>query len=112
MQCCYLYANHEINLTVLPQTCGLVSSVGIATGYGLDGLGIEFRCGGEIFHICPNRCWSPPSFLYNGCRIFPGGKERSGSDTDPSPPSSAVVTKEQSYTSTPRMGRTACTEPQ
>ena len=35
-----------------------------------------------------------------------------GRDADSSPPSSAVVIKEQSYTSTPPMGRTACTEPQ
>ena len=33
-------------------------------------------------------------------------------DADPSPPSRAMVLKEQSYTSTPPMGRTACTEPQ
>jgi hypothetical protein len=35
-----------------------------------------------------------------------------GHDADPSPPSSAVVMKEYSYTSTPPMGRTVCTEPQ
>jgi len=40
------------------------------------------------------------------------GKERPGRDADPSPPSSAVVKKELSYTSTPPMGRTACTGPQ
>jgi len=40
------------------------------------------------------------------------GKERPGRDADPSPSSSAVVMKEQSYISTPSMGRTACTEPQ
>ena len=45
-------------------------------------------------------------------RVFPGGKERPGRDADPSASSSAVVKKEQSYTSTPPMGRTACTEPQ
>jgi len=39
------------------------------------------------------------------------GKERPGHDADPSPPSSAVVKKEWSYTSTSPMGRTACTEP-
>jgi len=43
---------------------------------------------------------------------FPEGKKRPGREADPSPPSSAVVKKEQSYTSTPPMGRTACTEPQ
>ena len=29
-------------------------------------------------------------FLYNGYRVFPGGKERPGRDADPSPPSSAI----------------------
>jgi len=50
--------------------------------------------------------------MYKGHRVFPGGKERPGRDADPSHPSSAVVMKELSYTSTPPMGRTACTEPQ
>jgi hypothetical protein len=69
------------------------SSVGIATGYGLDGPGIESRWGGEIFRTCPDRPWGPPSLLYNRCRVFPGAKERPGRDADPSPPSSAVVMK-------------------
>jgi len=68
--------------------------------------------GGEIFRTCPDRPWGPPSLLYNGYRVFPGGKEWPGCDADPSTPSSAMVMKEQSYTSTPPMGRTACTEPQ
>jgi len=67
---------------------------------------------GEIFRTCPDRPWGPLSLLYNGYRVFPGGKERPGRDADPSHLSSAVVMKEQSYTSTPPMGRTACTEPQ
>jgi hypothetical protein len=68
--------------------------------------------GGEIFRNCPDRPWGQPSLLYNGYRVFSGGKERPGRDANPSPPSSAVVIKEYSYTSTPPMGRTACTEPQ
>jgi hypothetical protein len=68
--------------------------------------------GGEIFRTCPDRPWGPSSLLYSGYRVFPGGKERPGCDVDPSPPSSAMVLKGQNYTSTPRMGRTACTEPQ
>ena len=67
--------------------------------------------GGDIFRTCPDRPWGPPSLLYNAYRVFPGGKERPGRDADPSPLSSAVAKKE-SYTSTPPMGRTACTEPQ
>ena len=39
-------------------------------------------------------------------------KERPGRDSDPSAPSSAMVKKVWSYTSTSPMGRTACTEPQ
>jgi len=68
--------------------------------------------GGEIFRTCPDRPWGPPSLLYNGYRVFLGGKERPGYDADPSPPSSPVVMNEQSYTSTSPLGRTACTEPQ
>ena len=79
--------------TVAVSSVSRDSSVGIATGYGLDGPVIESRwC--EIFRTCPDRPWGPPSLLYNGYRVFPGGKERPGRDADPSPPSSAVVMKE------------------
>ena len=71
----------------------LLSSVGIAPGYGLDGPVIESWWGGETFHTCPDGPWGPPSLLYNGYRVFPGGKKRPGRDADPSPPSSAVVMK-------------------
>ena len=67
---------------------------------------------GKNFRTCPSRPWGSSSLLYNGYRVFPGGKERPGRDSDPSSPSSAVVVKGQSYTSTPPIGRTACTEPQ
>jgi len=50
--------------------------------------------GGEIFRTCPDRPWAPPSLLYNGYRVYPGGKERPGRDADPSPPSSALVKEE------------------
>jgi hypothetical protein len=65
---------------------------------------------GSIY--APDRPWSPPSLLYNGYLVFPGGKERPEREADHSPPSSAVVMKEYSYTSTPPMDPTACTEPQ
>ena len=68
--------------------------------------------GGEVFHTGPDRPWGPPSLLYNEYLVIRGGKERPRRDADPSPPSSAVVKKEYSYTSTPPMGRTVCTEPQ
>jgi len=63
--------------------------------------------GGEIFRTCPDWPWGPSSLLYNGYWVFPGDKERPGCDTDPSPPSSAVV-KVYSSTSTPPMGHTEC----
>jgi len=53
-----------------------------------------------------------PSLLCNGYRVFLGDKERPGRDAEPSPPYSAVVKKEQTYTTTLPMGRTPCTEPQ
>ena len=68
---------------------GLGSLVGIATDYGLDGPGIESRWG-EIF-CRPDRPWGPPKLLYNGYRVFPGGRKRPERDSDPSPPSSAEV---------------------
>ena len=62
----------------------------ISTAYGLEGPGMESRWG-EIFRTCPDRPWGPPSLLYNGYRVFPGGKVRPRRDADPSPPSSAEV---------------------
>jgi len=49
--------------------------VGIAIGYGLDGLGIESRWGGENFRVCPDRPWGPPSpmYEYNGYRVSSPG---------------------------------------
>jgi len=52
---------------------GRDSSVGIATRYGLDGPEIEsYR--GEISAPIQTGPWGLPSLLYNGYRVFPGGK--------------------------------------
>ena len=69
------------------------SVVGIATGYGLDGPGIESRWGRDYPHL------SRPALGSTQPRVqwVPGlsrGKERPGRDADPSPPSSVVVKKE------------------
>jgi hypothetical protein len=88
-------------LTLHPVCC----SVGIATDYGLDGAGIESRWG-EIFRTCPDRPCGPPNLLYNWYRVFPGGKVRPGRAADHSPPSSAEVMEEYSYTSTHPLGHT------
>jgi hypothetical protein len=51
------------------------SSIGIATGYGLDDWGVRVRVpvGSRIFSSPrPDRLWGPPSFLHNGYRgLFP-----------------------------------------
>jgi len=64
--------------------CEPGSSIGIVTGYGLDGPGIESRWA-EIFRTCPDRPWGQLTLLHNVYRDFPGGKERPGRDADPSP---------------------------
>jgi hypothetical protein len=45
------------------------SSVGIATGYGLEGLGLN-PGGGEVIRTCPDRPWGPHSLLNNGYRVW------------------------------------------
>jgi len=52
---------------------GRDSSVSIVTRYGMDFQGIEPRRD-EIFRTCPDRPWGPPSLLYKGYRVVPGGK--------------------------------------
>ena len=49
------------------------NSVSIVIRHGLDGPGSN-PGGGEIFHNRPDGSWGPPSLLYNGYRVFPGGK--------------------------------------
>jgi len=95
----------------MSSSCGPCSSVGIATGYGLDGPGMECRWGRDFPHLSRPALGptQPPVQWVPGLSL---GKERPGRDTNPSPPSSAVVKKGQSYTSTPPMGRTVCKEPQ
>jgi hypothetical protein len=66
---------------------------GIATGYGLDGPGIETRWRRNFPHLsrpalAPTQ---PPVQWVPGLSL---GKERLGRNADPSPPSSAVVMKE------------------
>ena len=58
------------------------------------------------FSARADRPWGLPSPLYNGYRVFPGGKVRPGRAADHSPPSSAAVMEEQSYTFTHPLGHT------
>jgi len=73
-------------------SCGPGSSVGIATDFGVDGPGFSSR---------PDRPWAPPSLLYNGYRLFPGGRGGRGVGLTNPPRSSAEgPRKEYSYNAT------------
>jgi len=87
------------------------SSVGIATGYGLDGPGSNPGVE-EIFRTCPDRPWGPSSLLYNGYRVFPGAKVRPGCHADPSPLLVPWSRKSRAIPLLTPMGHTASTEPQ
>jgi hypothetical protein len=69
------------------------SSVGIATELRVGRSGNRIPVG-EKFSAGPDRPWGSPSLMYNGYRVFPGGKERPERDADPSSFSSAMVMKE------------------
>jgi hypothetical protein len=85
------FVNGALNLGFGYCSLGTGSSVGIATELRAGRSGVRIPVGSEIFHTCPDRPWGPPSLLYKGYRVFPGGRKRPGRDADPSPPSSAEV---------------------
>ena len=67
------------------------TSVGIATDYGLVWGRIPV---GTRFSARPDWPWGPPSLLYNGYGVFPGGKVRPERTDNHSPRSSATVMEE------------------
>ena len=69
---------------------GRDSSVGIVTSYGLDGPGSN-PGEGEISRTRPDWPWGPPSLLYNGYRVFTGGKAARAWPWPPTPIFSAEV---------------------
>jgi len=75
------------------KTCGPGSVVGIATGYGLDGPGIESRWGRDFPHL-PRPTFGPTQPPVQWVPGLSRGKERPGRDAEPTPPSRAVVKKE------------------
>jgi len=66
------------------------SVVGIATGYGLDGPGIESRWGARFSAPVQTGLEAHPASCTMGTGSFPRSKERPGRDVDPTLPSSAV----------------------
>jgi len=77
---------------------GRNGSVGIATRYGKDGPGIEYRIpvGGDTFCTTSDMPWGPPSFLCNGAHGFARGAALTAH-----PYLAPKLQKEYSYTSTP-----------
>ena len=69
------------------------SSVGIATELWAIQSGDRILVGAR-FSAHPDRPWGQPSLLYNGYRVFPGGKVWPGRAADHPPPSSAEVLEE------------------
>jgi len=64
---------------------GSGSSVGIATGYGLDGPGIESRWGARFSAPVQTGPGTNLASCTMGTVSFPGVKERPGRDVEPSP---------------------------
>jgi len=67
--CCKLFIALRVN------DVGRDSSVGIVTHYGAGRSGDRAPAEGGIFRTRPDKPWSTPSLIYNGYRVFPGGKE-------------------------------------
>jgi len=91
---------------------GRDSSVGIATGYGLDGPGIESRWGARFSAPVQTGPVAHPASCTTGTGSFLEVKSGRGVTLTPHPLLVLLVMKGYSDTSTPPMGRTACTEPQ
>ena len=84
---CWIVAPTRLDVTLYVR-CGPGSVAGIATGYGLDGPGIESLWGRDFPHLSRPALGptQPPVQWVPG---LSRGKERPGRDADPSPRSSA-----------------------
>jgi len=59
--------------------------------------------GGEIFRTLPDGPRDPPSLLYNGYRVFPGGKSAGAWSWPPTPSSAEVKRRAELYISPSRL---------
>jgi len=82
---------------------GRDSSVGIATCYGLDGLGIESRWGARFSATVQTVPGAQPTYHTMGTGSFPGVKWP-GRGVDHPPHLVPRLKKEKSYTTTPPLG--------
>jgi len=74
--------------------CGPGSVVGIATGYGLDGPGIESRWAARFFVPVQNGLGAHPASCKMGTGSFPGVKSGQGVTLIPHPLLVPLVMKE------------------
>ena len=86
---------------------GRDSSVGIATGYGLDGPAIESRCERNFPHLSRPALVPTQSPVQWVPGLFPGGKAAGAWRWTP-PHLAPRLKKEYSYTSTPLWSFLAC----
>ena len=87
---------------------GLGSSVGIATGYRLDSPGIKSRWGARFSAPVQTGPGAHPASCTMGTRSFAGIKSSRGMTLTPN----LLLVLWSRKSSTPPMGRMACTEPQ
>ena len=74
----YWPTHYKRILILYVMLCGPGSSVGIATGYGLDGPGIESRWGARFFAPVQTGLGAHPSSCTMGMGFFPGVKSGRG----------------------------------
>jgi hypothetical protein len=100
----------KINFILIsPSVRNRDSSVGIATGCGLDGRGVGVRVpvGAEFFYIPrrPDRFWGPTCLLSNGyCGSYPAVKQP-GREANHSPP---IVPNGEFMLSLPFLPKSSC----
>jgi len=98
----------HVNLVQYLIYCGMGSIVGIASGYGLDRPGIESHWGARFSAPVQTGPGAHPASCTMGTGSFPGVKSGRGVTLTPHP----LLVPWSRKTSTPPMGRTACTMPQ
>jgi len=91
--------------------CGSGSSVGMATGYGLEGLGIESRWGARFSARDQTGPGAHPAFCTMGTGSFPWVKSGWGVTLTAHHHLVSWLRKNRAIP-LPTMGRTDCTEPQ
>jgi len=89
----YITRKNKVISVGLCDICEPGSSVGIATGYGLDGPEIESRRGRD-FPLLSRPALGPTQPPVQWVQGLSSGKERPGRDADSLPPSSTMINKE------------------